>query len=570
MLEFFGKLFSSDFMPHRACFLDDSAVVWLHVTSDSLIALAYYLIPVLLFRFATRRRDISFQWIFLAFGLFILACGTTHVLAALTVFNPVYRLEGVVKAITAAASLATFFLLTAMMPTLVALPSPSQLSRANQALAAEVAERRRAEDSVRKINDELEHRVASRTASLEHALADLRSEMERRREVEQQLVQAQKMEAVGKLAGGIAHDFNNLLTIIIGYTDVLHQQVKADPVGAGCAQEVRRAAERASALTNQLLAFSRRQVTQPRVVNINEGLQNLEKMLRRIIGEDVELQMRLAADLLPVKVDPAQMDQVIMNLAVNARDAMPDGGRLTVETANMRLHDEYAATHPGITPGQYVMVAVSDTGTGMDAATKARIFEPFFTTKEQGKGTGLGLSIVYGIVTQHGGRIVVDSEPGRGTVFRLYLPVAAWTQQAPDVETAPTRRAPPTETVLLVEDDEQLRRLARLMLARHGYRVLETSSPGAALNLIREQHGAIDLLLTDMIMPHMSGLDLAAQIRAHYPRIKVLFMSGYTETGVARQGMLTAGMPLLRKPFTAAELDNKIREVLRGSTTTNS
>ncbi len=565
MLEFFGKLFSNDFMPHKACFLSDSAVVWLHVVSDCLIAVAYYLIPVLLFRFAAQRRDIRFKWIFLAFGMFILACGSTHLLAAVTVFNPVYRLEGMVKAITAAASIFTVALLIPFMPTLIALPSPSQLSQANRALAAEVAERRLAEEEVRKANEELEQRVARRTESLEQALSDLQREMDRRRELEDQLVHSQKMEAVGRLAGGVAHDFNNLLTIITGYTDMLSGHVEGNPVAVECVREVREAAERATALTNQLLAFSRRQVAVPRVVHLNKGIRRLEKMLRRIIGEDIELQMSLAGDLAPARVDPSQMDQVLMNLAVNSRDAMPHGGRLTVETANVRLHDEYAAAHVGVQPGPYVMVAVGDTGTGMDESTKARIFEPFFTTKEQGKGTGLGLSIVYGIVKQNGGGIEVDSEPGQGTLFKIYLPAVAAVPEICSPETAAPEAEAGRETILLVEDDDRLRRLALVMLEQQGYRVLEAGSPFDALRMIREQHGAVDLLLADMIMPQMTGVDLAAQIRTEYPQIKVLFMSGYTERSVMNQGTLTPETPFLRKPFTSAELADRIREVLRGS-----
>jgi signal transduction histidine kinase/CheY-like chemotaxis protein len=555
MLDFFSKLFSNDFMPHRMCFLGDSTVTWLHVVSDCSIALAYYLIPVLLFRFAQRRRDVSFQWIFLAFGMFILACGSTHMLGAITVFNPMYRLEGAVKALTAVASIATLALLVPIVPKLIALPSPSQLT-------AEVEERRRAENEVRRINEELEQRVARRTASLEQALTNLRTEMERREDLEGQLLQSQKMEAVGRLAGGVAHDFNNLLTIILGYADMLGPHIENDPAAAGCVHEIREAAERASGLTNQLLAFSRRQVTAPRVLDLNQSLLRLEKMLRRIIGEDVELQLNLAEGLAPVMADPSQVDQVVMNLAVNSRDAMPGGGRLTIQTGNVFLDEQYAANHLGTAPGKYVSVAVADTGTGMDEATKTRVFEPFFTTKEPGKGTGLGLSIVYGIVKQNGGDILVESQPGGGTVFRIHLPAATGAPEGPRAAIEPAEAEGAGDTILLVEDDHALRRLARTVLAKRGYHVLDSGSPADALALIRSRNGKVDLLLTDLIMPKMNGIELAAQILGEYPGVRTLFMSGYTETSAMREGAVKPNMHYLRKPFTAAELRNKVREVL--------
>ena len=432
MIDFLSNLLSGDpFMPHGMCFQWDPGVLWLHVLSDLLIAAAYYAIPMLLFYFSRRRRDIPFNWIFVAFAGFILACGTTHLLGAITVWHPIYRLEVAVKALTALASVATLFLLIPLMPALISLPSPSQLKRVNATLALEIEVRRSAEAEVRKINEDLEQRVAARTAdykqaadSLQQAIEDLRGEMRRREDLEEQLFQSQKMEAVGRLAGGVAHDFNNLLTVILGYNEMLKEQVKEDPVAQEYAAEVLQASERASSLTNQLLAFSRRQVSAPRVVDLNDLVRQIDKMLRRIIGEDVRLDVRLDPALTPVKVDPTHIDQVIMNLAVNSRDAMPDGGSLTIETAHVDLTEEYAASHLELLPGSYAMLMVSDTGIGMDASTRARLFEPFFTTKEQGKGTGLGLSIVYGIVKQNGGEILVYSERGQGTVFKIYIPAA--------------------------------------------------------------------------------------------------------------------------------------------------
>ena len=548
MPEFLHKFFSNDYMPHGMCFLWDPVVLWLSVISDSLIAAAYYAIPFLMFSFMRKRRDVGFTGIFVPFAVFILACGTTHVMGAVTVWNPLYHLDGVIKAITALASVATFAMLIPMMPALIALPSPSQMASANLSLSREVAERRTAEEEVRRINQELENRVATRTAE--------------RVALEDQLLHSQKMEAVGRLAGGVAHDFNNLLTVILGYNEMLRDRVSQDGAAMEYSGEVLRAAERASALTNQLLAFSRRQVAIPRLVDLNEIVLGIDKMLRRIIGEDIQLEVRLARGIPAVKVDPSHIDQVIMNLAVNSRDAMPGGGTLTIETAPVDLTAEYSGRHIGVEPGHYVMLAVSDTGSGMDAATKARLFEPFFTTKEKGKGTGLGLSIVYGIVKQNGGEILVYSEPNRGTSFKIYLPAVMEPADAL-VRPAEGGSAPrATETILLVEDDPQVRSLTRTMLARLGYRVLEAESADEALSITSKYEGPLDLVLTDLVMPRMSGTDLARQMQTARPAIRVLYMSGYTDFGVINQAVLTADTPFIQKPFTAAMLSRKVREVL--------
>jgi signal transduction histidine kinase len=532
------------------CYLWEPAVLWLNVISDGLIAAAYYAIPFLLFYFVRRRRDVSFKPIFLACGVFILACGTTHLMGAITVWHPVYRLEGVIKAIAAAASVTTFLMLVPMMPALIALPSPAQLARANQSLAGEVAERRAAEEEVRRINEELEERVAKRT--------------EERRALEDQLLQSQKMEAVGRLAGGVAHDFNNLLTVILGYNEMLRDNLTLDATSTEYADEVRHAAQRASGLTNQLLAFSRRQVAMPRVVDLNEIVRGIDKMLRRIIGEDIQLEIRLSPGIPSVKVDPLHIDQVILNLAVNSRDAMPQGGKLTIETVQLELAEDYAGRHIGMQAGPCVMLAVSDTGCGMDDATKAHLFEPFFTTKDKSKGTGLGLSIVYGIVKQNGGEILVYSEPGRGTAFKIYLPavVAALEPVLPDVES--TDAAPATHTILLVEDDPQVRAMTRTMLRRRGYLVLDAESAAEALAIVAASQTPPDLLLTDVVMPGMSGTDLARRLQSLHPGLRVLYMSGYTDNGVIDQGMLAAGTPFIQKPFTSAALSRKVRELMAG------
>jgi signal transduction histidine kinase len=547
--EFFHKLFAKDFMPHGMCYYWDPAVLWLNVISDSLIAAAYYAIPILVFYFVTKRRDISFKGVYIAVGIFVLACGTTHLMGAVTVWNPVYRLDGLIKAITAVASLATFAMLVPMMPMLISLPSPGQMTRANLSLAREIQERRAAEEEVHRINEELEVRVAKRAA--EH------------RALEDQLLQSQKMEAVGRLAGGVAHDFNNLLTVILGYNEMLRDHVRKDAAALEYADEVLHAAERASSLTNQLLAFSRRQVAVPRVVDLNEIVQGIDKLLRRIIGEDVQLETDLSPDMPAVKVDPSQMDQVIMNLAVNSRDAMPDGGKLAIETEAVDLTREFAASHIGVEAGPYVILRVSDTGIGMDAAIKARLFEPFFTTKDKGKGTGLGLSIVYGIIKQNGGEILVQSEPGEGTAFEIYLPAILAPTEAASRPGAEVAAQPATETILLVEDDPQVRNLTRTMLTHMGYHVLGAESAEEALGIAARHEGPLDLLLTDVVMPRMKGTDLAGQIQAERPGVRVLYMSGYTDIGAVEQVMLTAGTLFIQKPFTSATLGRQVREALR-------
>ncbi len=383
-----------------------------------------------------------------------------------------------------------------------------------------------------------------------------------RKRLEAQLAQAQKLEAVGQLAGGVAHDFNNLLSVISGYSDLLLRNLEAEDPATARVQQIRRAAERGAALTRQLLAFGRKQVLEPRVLDLNAALRDVETMLRRLLGEDLEVVVSLAPDLGRVRADPGQMEQVLVNLAVNARDAMPRGGSLILETANADLDAAYAATHPGAVPGPYVRLAVSDTGHGMDAATLARIFEPFFTTKPHGKGTGLGLATVYGIVKQSDGHIDVYSEPGRGTTFKIYLPRVddAGVPEPEKKSVEPV--ASGSETILLVEDDEGVRALMRELLADAGYRVLEASDPEQGLRAARSHANPIDLLLTDVILPQMSGSELAARLRAEQLQLRVLYVSGYTNEAMGHHGVIDAGTHFLQKPFTAAALLAKLRLVL--------
>jgi PAS domain S-box-containing protein len=383
------------------------------------------------------------------------------------------------------------------------------------------------------------------------------------RQSEKQLWQSQKMEAVGRLAGGVAHDFNNLLTVIKGYAELMLEDLKlSDPMRADM-EEVQKAADRAAALTRQLLAFSRRQVLAPKVVNLNHLVEDMNKLLRRLLGEDIELSIRLADDLGSAKADPGQIEQVIMNLAVNARDAMPRGGKLTIETANVELDQAYAREHAVVRPGSYVLLAITDNGSGIDAETLSHVFEPFFTTKEQGKGTGLGLSTVYGIVKQSDGYIWPYSEPGMGTTFKVYLPRVDEKAARAHARAQASSRLGGTETILLVEDEEGVRGLTRQILQRHGYTVLEAESGQDALLLCERYSGPIHLLLSDVVLAaQMNGRELVERLSPRRPEIKVLYMSGYSDEAIVHHGVLAPGTAFLQKPFTTESLMRKLREVL--------
>jgi len=382
-----------------------------------------------------------------------------------------------------------------------------------------------------------------------------------RKHLEDQLRQAQKMEAIGQLAGGVAHDFNNLLTAIIGHAQLGMHTAEENSSIYKDIQEIEKAGQAAADLTRQLLAFSRKQVIRPQVMDLNQELEGMKKLLQRLIRENIDQQIKPSPELLRIMADPGQVEQVIVNLVVNARDAMPGGGRIILETANVELGKDYVNAHQGVKPGRYVMLAVSDTGCGMSEEVRKHIFDPFFTTKPEGQGTGLGLSTVYGIAKQHGGNIWVYSEEGHGTTFKVYLPVAE-TQEESERPTEDKSTPRGSETILVVEDEEVVRKVAVRILSKWGYTVLEASNGRQALELLEEQNAAPDLLVTDVIMPKMGGEKLAEEYRRRFPGAKIIFMSGYTDGAMQQNGLLMPGVELLEKPFTEPSLAQKVREVL--------
>jgi len=379
--------------------------------------------------------------------------------------------------------------------------------------------------------------------------------------LEEQLAQAQKMESIGRLAGGVAHDFNNILAIILGYGDLMTESLPPESPLRVALAEILAAGERAQCLTRQLLAFSRKQVLDIKITEMNQVVMGMEKMLRRLLGEDIEVRLRLKPNIGYIKADIAQWEQVLMNLCVNARDAMPGGGLLTIETDAVSLDEQYANTHLGVQPGAYVMLSVTDTGIGMDEATRQRVFDPFFTTKEKGKGTGLGLATVYGIVKQHGGEITVYSEPQYGATFKIYLPLVQEAAYQQEAESATSILPGHGETILVVEDESAVRRVVCRMLSHLGYTVMEAETAEACIQLISSIE-QIDLLITDVIMPGMNGRQLYEHSMAIRPGLKTLFMSGYTKDFIGHSGILDEATQFISKPFTEKALSRKIREIL--------
>jgi PAS domain S-box-containing protein len=412
----------------------------------------------------------------------------------------------------------------------------------------------------------IEVEVASHTISYggRQAVLSVLQDITQRKQLEEQLRQSAKMEAVGMLAGGIAHDFNNLLTIINGYSHILLNALpKADP-SHSAVEQIMKAGERAATLTRQLLAYSRRQVLQPKLLDLNQLLTGMEAMLRRLIAEDIELRFTPGREIGQVNADPGQIEQVVMNLAVNARDAMPRGGILTIETSNVELDEHYRFTHPAAKPGKYVALVVGDNGLGMDAETRAHLFEPFFTTKAQGQGTGLGMTTVFSIVKQSGGGVDVYSEPGKGTSVKVYLPCIDQPVMT-EMESPVAKLARGSETILLVEDEDQVRKLVRDTLRGEGYKVLDAPSAAEARRIAGAYKHPIHLLIADVVMPKEGGRELAAGLTARRPAMKVLFMSGYTDQAVVNSGLPTGESAFIQKPFIPAALSRKVREILEGN-----
>ncbi len=439
--------------------------------------------------------------------------------------------------------------------------APSAEYETLYATARDITARKNAEQEVRELNELLKNNVQDRTQKLEVRERELLQVLAERKKIEEQLYQAQKMEAVGRLAGGIAHDFNNLLTVILGFSHLLMDNVQLPAEAQAHASEISKAGQRAAALTRQLLTFSRRQVMQLQVLDLNKVVGEATKMLERLIGEDIQLKTVLTPTLWKIKADPVQIQQILLNLAVNSRDAMPQGGKLTIETANVQLDEAYARNHAKVRPGPYVMLAVSDTGAGMDAETQSHIFEPFFTTKEKGKGTGLGLATVYGIVKQSDGNIYVYSEPGVGTTFKIYLPRAEGEEGRPHLN-PPVPATVGMKTILLAEDEDGVRTLARKVLEARGYQVLEAREGKEALDLAEKYQGPIHLLLTDVVMPGMRGRQLSDRVMELRPDIKVIYMSGYTDESAVDLGMLESGTEFVAKPFTPDDLISRVQSIL--------
>jgi signal transduction histidine kinase len=519
---------SSMFSPHGICLLWEPELIWLHVTSDVLIAAAYFSIPVALSIFVSKRPDVDFGWIFWAFAIFITACGFTHVLSIVTLWVPVYGIEGIVKALTAVASVLTAAILWPLLPRILAIPSPSQLREAQAALAREGVHRRDAEEMLR---------------------------------------HSQKMEAIGQLTGGVAHDFNNLLTIIVGNLEIADRSLQA--WGETTRERLTRVianaangAQRASILTQRLLAFARRQPLDPKPTNVNQLLAGMSDFFQRTLGENIQLELVGGAGLWWAEVDPSQMEAAILNLVVNAKDAMAGKGRLTIETANAFIDEHYSQQNADIPVGQYIRIAVSDTGPGMPREIQERAFDPFFTTKQPGQGTGLGLSQVYGFVRQSGGQVKIYSEVGEGTTVKIYLPRAHVAAGHVKDDAVTLVGSLGSETILVVEDESDVRSYLVETLQDLNYRVHEAPDGASALTLFDSNSVRIDLLLTDIVMPGINGRQLADELRHRQPSLKVLFMTGYSRDAIVHQGRLDTGVSMLQKPLTQAALAAKIRHIL--------
>ena len=527
----------STLTPHGACLLWKPELIWLNAISDALIAGAFFATALFLALLVWRRRDLQFAAAFLAFGIYIMACGVTRLLSVLTLWVPAYGIEGMIKGVVAFMSVGiAAALLLLVLPRLLVLPGRNQLQQAYAQLEEEVRLRRSAEAMVQRFR-EIEA-------------------------TESQVRQAQKMEAIGQLTGGVAHDFNNILTVITGTIEIIGEAVKDSPHLTRITDMMGAAAARGADLTKHLLAFSRLQPLQPRSVDVNAVVVDAARLLRPTLGEQIEIESMLAHDSAPALIDPSQLSTAILNLALNARDAMPNGGKLTLETKNVVLDENYAAMSSEVNPGNYVMIAVSDSGEGIPASLLEKVFEPFYTTKDVGKGSGLGLSMVYGFVKQSNGHIRIYSEEGHGTTVKLYLPQAAGVADALPAEAGIFEFVGGDESILIVEDDALVREYVVTQISRLGYDTLAANNAAEALAIINGPE-RIDLLFTDVIMPGgMNGRQLAIESQTRRPGLKILYTSGYTENAIVHHGRLDAGVLLLPKPYISSDLARMIRTAL--------
>jgi PAS domain S-box-containing protein len=646
---------SSMFSPHGICLLWEPELIWLHVVSDACIALAYFSIPFALTILVIKRRDLQFGWVFWAFAIFIMACGLTHVLSIYTLWVPIYGIEGLVKAVTAIASIFTAAALWPLLPKILKIPSPFELQKVQAALEEEEIKSRDATLLLKQVGDAqraMRESMTRLTAVVETAVdgvilfdaqarillfnpacerlfgyradevmnldigmlmsdekrpsstgharrlatgetAGLRKDgstfpmdlsvgqawqdgeliyvgivhdLTRRKLTEQQLQQAQKMETVGQLSGGIAHDFNNLLTVIIGNAELLSEQLKTRPDLRQFADDICESGERGAELTQRLLAFSRRQLLQPQAIDCRDLLQSMLKLLKRTLRENIEIKTAFGPGSIQAFADRAQLESAVLNLALNAQDAMPSGGHLTLSTELAAIDEDYRALHPEVASGAYALISVTDDGEGMTPDVIEHAFEPFFTTKEVGKGSGLGLSMVYGFAKQSDGHVSIYSEQGLGTTVRLYLPRVGGGQSPTDVLDSEDAAPRGHETILIAEDDPFVRSSVILRVEALGYRVVAAVNGQEALQRLRADPG-IDMLFTDIVMPGgMSGWELAEQARRIRPGLPVLFTSGYALETLVEQGRAQAEAVVLTKPYRKAELAQRLRDAFAAAT----
>jgi signal transduction histidine kinase len=534
-----GILDMSTLTPHGACLEWKPELIWLNAVSDAMLSVAFFVTAFVLAFFAWRRRRdvmVMFRVVFWAFAIFVAACGVTRLLSILTLWVPAYDIEALTKGFLALISAGITAGMVLLLPRLLVMSTRVQLQQAYAALEEETRQRHKAEAMVRRFQ-EIEANEA-------------------------QIRQAQKMEAIGQLTGGVAHDFNNILTVITGTIEILGDAVKDRPHLSQITNMISAAASRGADLTQHLLAFARQQPLQPRSTDVNALVVDAARLLRPTLGEQIEIDSMLAHDCAPALIDPSQLSTAILNLALNARDAMPNGGKLTLETKNVVLDENYASMNSEVKPGNYVMIAVSDTGEGIPGTLLDKVFDPFFTTKDVGKGSGLGLSMVYGFVKQSNGHIKIYSEEGHGTAVKLYLPQASGVATAPAAEIGVSGGGHGDESILIVEDDALVREYVVTQMSRFGYHTLTASNAAEGLAIV---NGAerIDLLFTDVIIPGgMNGRQLATEALKRRPGLKVLYTSGYTENAIVHHGRLDAGVLLLPKPYLSSDLARMIRTAL--------